>query len=99
MPLNLKQIKNLHHFSTSNFRKFECDECKNEFYSIRQCKYCCSACKQNAYRSRLLSEEPQSKEKEQEKTSNEKSSLDSKKILDLKERMKEYEQKTKSINK
>jgi hypothetical protein len=47
---------------------------------------------------RLLNEETQPKEKPQEKKSDVKPASDSKIILELKEKMKLYDQKTKSIN-
>ena len=99
MPITLSQIKTLQHFSNANFRKFECEQCKNEFYSIRQCKYCSAACKQNAYRLRLLGEETQPQEKPQEKMLDIESPSDSKIILELDKKMKLYEHKIESINK
>lgn len=97
MPITITEIKNLQRFSNTNFRKFECGRCKNEFYSTRQCKYCCSACKQNAYRMRLNGEETEQQEKTQEQMLDVESEDNSKRILELSEKIKMYEQKIESI--
>ncbi len=54
MPITLTQIKTLQHISNANFRKHECQNCKNEFYSIREAKWCCGACKQAGHRQKQL---------------------------------------------
>jgi hypothetical protein len=66
MPITIAQIKTLQHLSVSNFRKFECQSCAGEYFSIRESKYCSSACKQAGYRARLLSEETKEITKEEE---------------------------------
>ncbi len=99
MPITITEIKKLQRFSNANFRKFECGHCKNEFYSTRQCKYCCSACKQSAYRMRLNAEEVKAKEKTQEIDSETESPPDSKINMELNKKIKLYEQKIESMNK
>ena len=54
MPITIAQIKTLQHLSNANFRKHECQNCKNEFYSIREAKWCCGACKQAGHRQKQL---------------------------------------------
>lgn len=58
MPLTTAQIKKLQVLSTSNFKKHECEQCNVEFYTVKEnARYCTNACKQNAYRARLLNKE------------------------------------------
>ncbi len=98
MPINLDQIKSLLYFSNSNFKKYECEQCRAEFYSIRQCKYCCNACKQNAYRIRLQRNDIEPKDKPSENVLDKESTSNSKIDFELKEKMKKYENKIESIN-
>jgi hypothetical protein len=97
MPITITEIKNLQRFSNANFRKFECGHCKNEFYSIRQCKYCSPACKQSAYRMRLSSEETEPKENQNEKIPDTELKTDTTINAELNEKIKLYEQKIESI--
>lgn len=97
MPITLSQIKNLQHLSNANFRKFVCQNCTNEFYSIRECKYCCSACKQSAYRTRLLNEEINPNEKPKDETEIKSPSKAIDFIEKLKQKEKIYNLKLKTI--
>lgn len=107
MPITINQIKALQRFSNSNFRKFECEYCGGEFYSVRQSKYCSSACKQSAYRLRLQNKEDKpieiTKETRIEGTIEQKIEIesedDSKITLEVNEKIKQYELKIESLNK
>ena len=54
MPITLNEIQKLKRLSTANFHKHTCENCSGEYFSIRQSKFCTDACKQQAYRERLL---------------------------------------------
>lgn len=53
MPITVAQLNRL-----QNFKKHICEVCSCDFYSSRPSKYCSPACKQSAYRSKLLTESP-----------------------------------------
>lgn len=97
MPITLEQIKKLQHLSNANFRKHECQECETEFYSIRECKFCCPSCKQAAYRKRLQSEELEQNEKPKEKTEIQSPVKTIDFIESLKQKERIYNQKLKAI--
>ena len=106
MPITISQIKALQRFSNSNFRKFECEYCENDFYSTKQCKYCSSACKQSAYRLRIQNRENEPietpketpiEESIEQKVETEPTILNSKIISQLDEKIKQYELKIESI--